>query len=556
MSQISLCMIVGNEAAHILACLNSFGPAFDQLSLVRACGNRAADDTAATAADWCAANGKRFVFSEYKNGPSAADWDHVDSFAAARNASFAQASGDWLMWCDADDVAVGIEGVRACVETTDADLLLFPYDVPGTNKSPMRERLISRRIWDAGRRWVYAVHENFCCEPTDRRHNFSTPVWRHAPVAEKPMSHARNLRILSNQLRDAASQLFYVHQEHYYAKSKAKAREFGEIALLMPNLHESFRFEILMNLGRMAETPQQSLPWLGQAFAENPHLREPLAALIAANLELGNHQRAADCVQAMLALPEPPAHRRPWSYEAKWYGWAGLDLAERIARLNGREPEKREGVRISLLHATRGRAQAAWECRERWLGMAANPAAVEHILAVDSDDASSVELAKQFSHVVVEPGSCVRAWNAAAKVAVGDVLVQLSDDWIPCYGWDTAILAEIGDTSREWVLAVSDGNRTDSLLCMAILTRARLERQEGGTLFSPEYLSVYSDNEFSHRAWRDGVVIDARERLKFRHVHPYFDKSVPMDATYKASNAAERYDQGRAVFAVRNPDAV
>jgi len=28
-----------------------------------------------------------------------------------------------------------------------------------------------------------------------------------------------------------------------------------------------------------------------------------------------------------------------------------------------------------------------------------------------------------------------------------------------------------------------------------------------------------------------------------------------MDATYKASNAAERYDQGRAVFAVRNPDA-
>jgi len=175
---------------------------------------------------------------------------------------------------------------------------------------------------------------------------------------------------------------------------------------------------------------------------------------------------------------------------------------------------------------------------------------------VDSDDASSVELAKQFRSVVVEPGSCVRAWNAAAKVAVGDVLVQLSDDWIPCYGWDTAILAEIGDTSRSAVLAVSDGNRTDSLLCMAILTRARLERQEGGTLFSPEYLSVYSDNEFSHRAWRDGVVIDARERLKFRHVHPYFDKSVPMDATYKASNAAERYDQGRAVFAVRNPDAV
>jgi hypothetical protein len=548
-------MIVGNEAAHILTCLNSFAPSFDELSLVRACGNRAADDTAAAAAEWCAANGKAFVFAEYLNGSSAADWDHVDSFAAARNASFKQATGDWLMWCDADDVAIGIEGVRACVADTDADLLLFPYDVPGTNKSPMRERLMSRTLWERGRRWVFAVHENFACEPTDNRAVFQTPVWRHAPVAEKPVSHGRNLRILGNQLKDASSQLFYVHQEHYYAKSKAKAKEFGNLALAMPNLHPSFRFEIMMNLGRLADSPSVALALFGNAFAENPHLREPIAAMILANLELATYERAADCVRAMLAISEPPPGRRPWSFEAKWYGWAGLDLAERISRLNGREPEKRDGVRISLVHATRGRAQSAWECRERWLNMASNPAQVEHILAVDSDDTASIDLAKQFRHVVVEPGSCVRAWNAAAKVAIGEVIVQLSDDWMPCYGWDDAILREIGDTARSAVLAVSDGNRTDSLLCMAILTRARLEQQEGATLFSPEYLSVYSDNEFSHRAWRDGVVIDARERLKFRHVHPFFDKSVPMDATYAASNAAERYADGKATFEKRNPDA-
>jgi len=549
-------MIVGNEALHILTCLNSFAPAFDELSLVRACGNRAPDDTAATAADWCAANGKGFIFHEYKNGASAADWDHVDSFAAARNASFAQATGDWLMWCDADDVSDGIAGVRELAEKSDADLLLFPYDVPGTNKSPVRERVISRKLWERGRRWVFAVHENFACEPEDRREVHQWPIWRHAPVAEKPVSHGRNLRILGNQLKDASSQLFYVHQEHYYAKSKAKAREFGELALAMPNLHHSFRFEILMNLGRLTENTAQSLAYFGHAFAENPHLREPLAALVLANLELGNHERAEDCVRAMLAIPEPPPHRRPWSFEAKWYGWAGFDLGERIARLRGHTPPKREGVRISLLHATRGRAQLAWECRERWLNMASNPAAIEHIMAVDADDEASIGLARQFNHVIVEAGSCVRAWNAAAKVASGEVLVQLSDDWIPCYGWDAAILAELGDTSREAVLAVSDGNRTDSLLCMAILTRARLEKQEAGELFSPEYQSVYSDNEFSHRAWRDGVVIDARERVKFRHVHPFFNKEVPMDATYSASNAPERYKAGAETFARRNPDAV
>lgn len=552
MAKISLCMIVGNEAAHILACLNSFAPAFDELSLVRACGHSAPDDTAATAADWCAANSKLFVFSEYHNEASAAEWDHVDSFAAARNASFKQATGEWLMWCDADDVAEGIAEIRNRVADTTADLILFPYDVPGTNKSPMRERLISRRLWDAGRRWQFAVHENFSCEPTDKREVHQSPVWRHAPNSGKPVSHGRNLRILGNQLKDASTQLFYVHQEHYYAKSKAKAREFGQLALAVPNLHASFRFEILMNLGRLAETPAQSLPLLGHAFAEYPHLREPLAALIAANLELSNHERAADLVHLMLSLPEPHLSRRPWSYEAKWYGWAGLDLAERIGRLNGREPAPRKGVKISLLHASRGRAQAAWECRERWLGMAVNPATIEHVFAVDSDDASSVELARQFRSVVVEPGSCVRAWNAGARIAIGDVLVQLSDDWIPCYGWDAAILAEIGDTTKEAVLAVSDGNRTDSLLCMAILTRARLEKQEGGDLFSPEYESVYSDNEYSHRAWKDGVVIDARTRIKFKHAHPFFDKSIPTDSTYAASNSEKRYVEGKATFEKRN----
>lgn len=559
MAHISLCMIVGNEAAHILRCLAAFADGFDELSLVRACGAAAADDTEAMAREWCAANGKVFLFSEYRNGPEARDWQHVDDFAAARNASYAQATGDWLLWCDADDVLKdGTQAAQlreAIASAGDAECLLFAYDVPGTNKAPLRERIISRRLWQDGRRWRHAVHENLICEPGDKRRVCAVPVWQHAPVAAKPRSHDRNLRLLGHGLRDAGTQLFYVHQEHHYARSKEKAREFGLLALGFPNLHDSFRVEILMNLGRNAPTPKEAREWFGRAFAEMPHLREPLAALVLTYLEAGDHLRALDCVERMLAIPEPTEHRRPWAYEAKWYGWAGDDLADRIYRLNGLPTLPRaKPARISLIHATRGRPQQAWECRERWLGMASDPGAVEYVIGVDADDKGTLELARQFKHAVVEPGSCVRAWNAAADLATGDVLVQLSDDWTPSFGWDAAILRELGDTSDERVLAISDGYRKDDLMCMAILTRARWVRQ-GREMFSPEYQSVFSDNEFSHRAWRDGVVIDARERLTFTHAHPFFDKGAKWDATYEAQNARDRYERGLATFLRRNPDA-
>ena len=87
---------------------------------------------------------------------------------------------------------------------------------------------------------------------------------------------------------------------------------------------------------------------------------------------------------------------------------------------------------------------------------------------------------------------------------------------------------------------------------MAILNRARLDQQ--GDLFFAGYESVFSDNEFSHRAWKDGVVIDRRTDLVFEHAHPFFGKGQ-MDSTYQNTNAPERYERGRALFMARNPDA-
>jgi hypothetical protein len=201
---------------------------------------------------------------------------------------------------------------------------------------------------------------------------------------------------------------------------------------------------------------------------------------------------------------------------------------------------------ISLLHATRGRAMQAIHCRSEWLRLADNPARVDHIFALDTDDPHA-KIFSRFPSIYMENanGGPVAAWNRAAEVAKGEIIVQLSDDWKPFQGWDTAIVEAIGDTGRPSVLAVSDGYRKDDLLCMAILTRARYKLQ--GDLFHPEFFSMYSDDWFSHRAFRDGVVIDARKTITFEHVHPAFGKAE-MDETYARSNAQKHYRNGRAIF--------
>lgn len=209
---------------------------------------------------------------------------------------------------------------------------------------------------------------------------------------------------------------------------------------------------------------------------------------------------------------------------------------------------------ISLLHATRGRPEQALGCREHWLRLASLPGCVEHIFAVDFDDALSLTALASFNPLVVNDprGGCVAAWNMAAEHSTGDVLVQLSDDWVPPQGWDQLILSAIGELSKPSVLRVSDGHRTDDLLCIAILTRARLKQQ--GFLFSPEYQGVYSDDEFSFRACKEDVVLQAPD-ICFTHAHPHYDPTVLIDPTYVVQNSEVRKRNGLLTFARRNPDA-
>jgi tetratricopeptide (TPR) repeat protein len=85
LNRISLCMIVRDEAEMISECLRSASGAADEIIVV---DTGSCDDTPRIAA----AMGARMVHHEWR-----------DDFSEARNASIALASGDWVLWMDADE---------------------------------------------------------------------------------------------------------------------------------------------------------------------------------------------------------------------------------------------------------------------------------------------------------------------------------------------------------------------------------------------------------------------------------------------------------------------
>ncbi|MFM9277999.1 glycosyltransferase family 2 protein [Paenibacillus jiagnxiensis] len=82
---ISLCMIVRNERKYLPKCLSSVQHIVDEIIIV---DTGSTDDTVAIA--------KAF-------GAKVIEMPWQDSFADARNRSFDEATGDWILWLDADE---------------------------------------------------------------------------------------------------------------------------------------------------------------------------------------------------------------------------------------------------------------------------------------------------------------------------------------------------------------------------------------------------------------------------------------------------------------------
>jgi glycosyltransferase involved in cell wall biosynthesis len=556
--KISLYLIAGHEAQFIDRCLKAFQPVCSEIVVCMAQGGRPDDGTRAIAEK----SGAKIV--EYHNAPAAASWQHIDNFAAARNCALNACTGDYAFWADCDDLPhkdlknALKRAVEAFEQNPKLGIYAGVYAVLNAKLTPVRERMVKRLEdgqWSG--RWHYAVHEALLPLPGYESVG-EQQVWvEHHPGGYKPNSADRNLRILQGQLSEAGKYAYYFQQELFLGNKRNESLPWSHVAAIWPGQEATLAYEAACNEATATQDRTVRIGLYHKAHQMNPGRREAIYFLAREEASVGAWLQAYHLLKSAMVQPDPGL--KIWNAQRTVYDFECIDLYLAACRAVGDTTEadkiekmwrSQKPVKISVCHATRGRPQEAINARILWMKKAADPASVEWIFSCDNNDPSSEPL-KNWNLVKGE-GGCVAAWNRAAAIARGEIIIQGSDDWDPPLHWDAIITERLGDTSKPAVLAISDGHRKDDLLCMAILTKARLAQQ--GTLFAPEYdacSGIFSDNEYSLRGAKDGVIIPAKD-IVFTHNNPLFTGAT-QDAEFKRHNAKENYELGEKIFKERNP---
>ncbi len=208
MITLSLCMIVRDEEDVLGRCLASAQDLVDEIIVV---------DTGSV--DSTKKIGKAF-------GARVLDFPWIDDFAAARNFSFAAATGDFCLWLDADDVLLEpdrekLRRLKAEL-TLDVDAVMLPYNTGFDQQgnvtfSYYRERIVKRHF-----RWQGVVHEVIAVS--------GNVIYGDCAVTHQklhPSDPDRNLRIFEGLLQKGVKleprQQFYYGRELYYHNRFAEA---------------------------------------------------------------------------------------------------------------------------------------------------------------------------------------------------------------------------------------------------------------------------------------------------------------------------------------------
>lgn len=199
MINVSLCLIVKNEEAYLERCLSSFADLVEEIIIV---------DTGST-------DRTKEIASAFTD--RIFDFPWIDDFSAARNYSFKQATQDYIMWVDADDVISEEDRIqfKELKENLppDIDSVTMLYhlgrDVFGNSTFSLRRNRLVRR--EAGFRWIGAVHEYL--EVGGRIDNSDISI-QHLG-SNKPRDSRRNLSIYEKQL--ASGKEMTPRDQYYYA---------------------------------------------------------------------------------------------------------------------------------------------------------------------------------------------------------------------------------------------------------------------------------------------------------------------------------------------------
>ena len=218
---ISVCMIVRDEEAVLERCLKTAVQFADELIVV----------------DTGSVDKSREIACRYTD--RVYDYTWQDDFAAARNFSYSKASGDYIMWLDADDdiEAESIARIQALKAhmPPETDVVSFLYgsepvpDSPNDNSCLIRDRLVRRALEP---RWEHAIHEAIPLKQSWHILNRPDIVVLHRKVRDNPPR--RNIRIFEKLLAggevlDSFYQAYYCRELCVDAQYEAEADAFRKL---------------------------------------------------------------------------------------------------------------------------------------------------------------------------------------------------------------------------------------------------------------------------------------------------------------------------------------
>lgn len=579
MSQSLICLacIVGNEEAVIERFIRSFASAVDRILFVMARGNQESDGTQDLIDKICRESKIQASILFYENEEKG--WPHVDNFANARNKAWALAwdSGcSYLLWADADDLIDDktAKVLREAAESGKSDVYIVPYEVRGKAQIIYRERMVRN---DGCSFWRFPVHELLGFNREVTYHMLKEAAVVHAPLPDKKSPEGRNRRILEHAVQDGARHLFFLSQESLERGQMEAFRAYAQAAIAHPGLEPTEHYEILVNLAQhepdTANGHEKAKTHAARAFDMMPDRREALALLVCYALIDGRNDEAFHLAKIMSGIPMP--RKAYWTLNREWYTWKGFYLLMQTMRAIGKEQEalklehdqfQKHGAVFSICHPTYLRPEQALAVRDIYLSRARNPMAVEYIFGIHHDDKESLKMLSGFRHTITDKKGCCPNTLEPLRASTGKFVMVIADDLFPPDGWDEKIIEALWDHSQKiadndgaacaypifempFVLNFNDGLRVDGHMCHAFMTRPYLEEM----LKDPwPGIGIFSDNEFTHRARKAGVVIDASQ-IVFEHRH-YSNGKAPIDATYIDQNQKKNYEEGYKLLIERNPD--
>lgn len=210
-------------------------------------------------------------------------------------------------------------------------------------------------------------------------------------------------------------------------------------------------------------------------------------------------------------------------------------------------------MKFSILHPSRGRAKMAYDTFVKWVDSFSDTHQIEYILSIDEDDRFRYVYVDQFKDtgvtiVTANNRSVVDAANQAAKLATGDCLILVSDDFECPTHWDIELSNKIRTLESEmYAIQVDDGySYPKRLLTIPIMSKALYKRL--GYVYNPIYFSMWVDNDLYETCDKLGVL--ATYPIRFQHNH-YANGRRPSDQTDQRHGSTTAFKEGQRIFKQR-----